>query len=243
MPKKKKLNKTNQKKSFQTIKVEAGRGLNVSYNITRNNKEQKQAPGGICKQRAKNSGNLEIKKNKKLAMNTISKTYQEVRENDKESNTITNAEKIVDNISIPGYDHIRMQDTVPSAIVNVNQIDLLLKKIDNQQNQIVPGNQKTQETGEANDIHKKHGSNSDAASGTDSGDIKNDGKITVNDDGNLTENKMMHGNGALGAVNIAGNKNLRYKEVAENKENTRKSEFESCDTKTVGNIKTLRKTC
>ena len=72
MPKKRKSNKTNPKKSFRTAKVSAREGSNVSYNITRNNKEQKHAPERSCKKRARNSGNLEISKSKKLAKNTES---------------------------------------------------------------------------------------------------------------------------------------------------------------------------
>ena len=50
---------------------------------------------------------------------------------------------------------------------------------------------------------------------------------------------MMRGCGASGALNIKENENLGYKEVAEIMENRRKREFESCDTKKVGNINPL----
>ena len=46
-------------------------------------------------------------KNKKIAKNTNGKTFQEVQENNKEN---------TDNISNPGYDDIRMQGTISSAI-------------------------------------------------------------------------------------------------------------------------------
>ena len=46
-------------------------------------------------------------KNKKLVKNTKGKTFQEVQENNKEN---------ADNISNPGYDDIRMQGTISSAI-------------------------------------------------------------------------------------------------------------------------------
>ena len=227
MPKKKKSNK---KKSFKTAKVEAGKGSDISCNITRSNKDQKHGPESSCKQGAKNSGNLEIKKPQKLAKNTKDKTYQEVQKNDKENTTIVYNGKIVDNISNPGYDDIRMQGTISRTIVNVDQNNLLLEKNDNQLNQIIPRNQKTQETGEANEIHKKHELISETISDFDSDGIKNDRKNIVNGDSNLTDNKMMRGGGA------SGNENLSYKEVAENEENRRKREFESCDTRKVGNI-------
>ena len=236
MPKKKKSNKTNQKKSSQTAKVETREGSDVSYNITRRNKDQKHGPESNCKQGAKNSGNLELKKNPKLAKNTKGKTYQEVQDNNKEDTTITDNGKIVDNISNPGYDDTRVQRTISRAIVNVDQKNLLLKKKDNQLNQIAPRNQKIQGTGEANEIHKKHELISDVASDIDSEGIKNDRKKITDEDSNLTENKMMRGCGASGVVNIEGNENLDYEEVTENKENRRKKEFESCDTKKVGNI-------
>ena len=235
MPKKKKSNKTNPKKPFQTAKVRAGEGSDASFNITRHNKDQKHAPEGSCKERGRNFGNLEISKSQKLAKNTKSKTYQEVLENNKESTTITDNDNIVDNISNPDCYDIRRQGTISSAIVNVNQNGHLLKKQDNQQNQIVSGNQETQETGKANDIHKKHEFSSDAASSIDSEDIKYDRNITVNDDSNLTENMKRHCGG------VSGNPNLGYKEIAENKKNTTKIELESCDTKRVGNIMALRK--
>ena len=161
-------------------------------------------------------------KNKKIAKNTKGKTFQEVHENNKEN---------TDNISNLGYDDIRMQGTISSAIANVDQNYFLLKKKDNQKNQIGPGNWKTQETGEVNKVHKKHDLNSDAASDIHSQNIANDRKMNVNGDSNLTENKTMGGGGASGVVNIEGNENLCYKEVVENKENTRKNAFESCDTK------------
>ena len=44
MPKKKKPNNINPKKSCQPAKVKAKEGSDVSYNITRNNKEQRHAP-------------------------------------------------------------------------------------------------------------------------------------------------------------------------------------------------------
>ena len=232
MPKKKKSKKTNPRKSFQTAKVEAGEGSDVSYNITRNSKDQKHGPESNYKQGAKNSGNLEIKKNQKLAKNTKGKTYQEVQENNKENTAVTDNEKIVDNISNP--DDIRMQGTISRAIVNVDQNNLLLKKKSNQVDQRVSQNQKIQETGEANEIRKKHELIPDAASNIDSEGRKN----FVNGDSNITENKTMRGCGASGVVNVEENENLGYKEVAENKENRRKKEFESCDTKKVGNIKT-----
>ena len=208
MPKKKKSKKTNPRKSFQTAKVEAGEGSDVSY--TRNSKNQKHGPG------------------------------KEVQENsNKENTTSIDNEKIVDNISKLGHDNICMQGTISRAIVNVDQNSLLLKKKDSQLNQIVSRNQKTQETGKANAMHKKHELNSDATSDMDSGGIKNDRKNVVNDDSVFIENKMMRGCGASGALNIKENKNLGYKEVAEIMENRRKREFESCDTKKVGNINPL----
>ena len=66
MPKKKKSKKTNPRKSFQTAKVGAGEGSDVSNNITRNNKDQKHGPENNYKQGAKSSGNLEIRKFKNL---------------------------------------------------------------------------------------------------------------------------------------------------------------------------------
>ena len=180
MPKKKKSKKTNPRKSFQTAKVEAGEGSDVSY--TRNSKDQKHGPESNYKQGAKNSGNIKIKENKKLAKNTKGRTYQEVQVNsNKENTTSIDNEKIVDNISKLGHDNICMQGTISRAIVNVDQNSLLLKKKDSQLNQIVSRNQKTQETGKANAMHKKHELNSDATSDMDSGGIKNDRKNVVND--------------------------------------------------------------
>ena len=234
MPKKKKSKKTNPRKSFQTAKVGAGEGSDVSNNITRNNKDQKHGPENNYKQGAKSSGNLEIKKIQKLAKNTQGKTYQEVQDNNKDNTAINDNEKIVDNICNPGYDDILMQGTISRAIVNVDQDNLLLKKKDHKVNQRVLKNQKTQETGEANEIHKKHELISDAASNIDSEGRKN----IMNGDSNITENKMMRGCCASGAVNIEQSENLGHKKVAENTENRGKKEFESCDTKKVGNIKT-----
>ena len=59
-------------------------------------------------------------------------------------------------LSNPGYDDISMQGTISRTIANVDQNNFLLKKNDNQLNQIVPRNQNTQESGETNEIHKKH---------------------------------------------------------------------------------------
>ena len=240
MPKKKKSKKTNPRKSFQTAKVEAGEGSDVTYNITRNSMDQKHGPKSNYKQGAKNSGKIKIKENQKLAKNPKGRTYQEVQENNNKENTSsTDNEKIVDNISKLGHDNICMQGTISRAIVNVDQNSLLLKKKDSQLNQIVSRNQKTQETGKANAMHKKHELNSDATSDMDSGGFKNDRKNVVNDDSVFIKNKMMRGCGASGALNIKDNENLGYKEVAEIMENRRKREFESCDTKKVGNINPL----
>ena len=234
MPKKKKSKKTNPKKSFQTAKVGAGEGSDVSNNITRNSKDQKHGPESNYKQGAKSSGNLEIKKIQKVAKNTQGKTYQEVQDNNKDNTAINDNEKIVGNICNPGYDDILMQGTISRAIVNVDQDNLLLKKKDHKVNQRVLKNQKTQETGEANEIHKKHELISDAASNIDSEGRKN----IMNGDSNITENKMMRGCCVSGAVNIEQSENLGHKKVAENTENRAKKEFENCDTKKVGNIKT-----
>ena len=234
MPKKKKSKKTNPKKSFQTAKVGAGEGSDVSNNITRNSKDQKHGPESNYKQGAKSSGNLEIKKIQKVAKNTQRKTYQEVQDNNKDNTAINDNEKIVGNICNPGYDDILMQGTISRAIVNVDQDNLLLKKKDHKVNQRVLKNQKTQETGEANEIHKKHELISDAASNIDSEGRKN----IMNGDSNITENKMMRGCCVSGAVNIEQSENLGHKKVAENTENRAKKEFENCDTKKVGNIKT-----
>ena len=234
MPKKKKSKKTNPKKSFQTAKVGAGEGSDVSNNITRNSKDQKHGPESNYKQGAKSSGNLEIKKIQKVAKNTQGKTYQEVQDNNKDNTAINDNEKIVGNICNPGYDDILMQGTISRAIVNVDQDNLLLKKKDHKVNQRVLKNQKTQETGEANEIHKKHELISDAASNIDSEGRKN----IMNGDSNITENKMMRGCCVSGAVNVEQSENLGHKKVAENTENRAKKEFENCDTKKVGNIKT-----
>ena len=234
MPKKKKSKKTNPKKSFQTAKVGAGEGSDVSNIITRNSKDQKHGPESNYKQGAKSSGNLEIKKIQKVAKNTQGKTYQEVQDNNKDNTAINDNEKIVGNICNPGYDDILMQGTISRAIVNVDQDNLLLKKKDHKVNQRVLKNQKTQETGEANEIHKKHELISDAASNIDSEGRKN----IMNGDSNITENKMMRGCCVSGAVNVEQSENLGHKKVAENTENRAKKEFENCDTKKVGNIKT-----
>ena len=234
MPKKKKSKKTNPKKSFQTAKVGAGEGSDVSNNITRNSKDQKHGPESNYKQGAKSSGNLEIKKIQKVAKNTQGKTYQEVQDNNKDNTAINDNEKIVGNICNPGYDDILMQGTISRAIVNVDQDNLLLKKKDHKVNQRVLKNQETQETGEANEIHKKHELISDAASNIDSEGRKN----IMNGDSNITENKMMRGCCVSGAVNVEQSENLGHKKVAENTENRAKKEFENCDTKKVGNIKT-----
>ena len=146
-------------------------------------------------------------------------------------------------LSNPGYDDISMQGTISRTIANVDQNNFLLKKNDNQLNQIVPRNQNTQESGETNEIHKKHELISHAAYDIDSDDIKKDRENIVSGDSSLTENKTKCGCGVSSAVNIEGNENLGCKEVAENKENRRNREFESCDTKKVGNMKKLRKTC
>ena len=234
MPKKKKSKKTNPKKSFQTAKVGAGEGSDVSNIITRNSKDQKHGPESNYKQGAKSSGNLEIKKIQKVAKNTQGKTYQEVQDNNKDNTAINDNEKIVGNICNPGYDDILMQGTISRAIVNVDQDNLLLKKKDHKVNQRVLKNQKTQETGEANEIHKKHELISDAASNIDSEGRKN----IMNGDSNITENKMMRGCCVSGTVNVEQSENLGHKKVAENTENRAKKEFENCNTKKVGNIKT-----